>query len=102
MTTLQAVDDHLRSCQPGWILPGRQNDRLELRRKASAQRLARAASRSIDDRKARQQARIELYNQLLPILERQYHAQRKLHRVYRQALTLVSAALVITLGVVLI
>jgi hypothetical protein len=45
---------------------------------------------------------IELYNQLIPILDRHYESQRKLHRVYRQLLSVVGVALFLTLGAVLV
>ena len=57
-------------------------DRRALARRTRVQQLARVATRGIQNRKQRMAARIALYNELLPMMERHHRTVRRLHRTY--------------------
>ena len=83
---MQAVQDYLESSQPRWLPRRKSADQLALERKSSAQKLARAATECISDRKMRAVAKVDVYNHLLPILEQHYSNQRTLHHRYQRIL----------------
>lgn len=70
-------------------------EKLALARKGRAQRLARAATAAISDRRLRALAKADAYKQLLPVLEAHYGAQQQLHRTYRRLLAWTCGALLI-------
>ena len=66
-------------------MPSRE-EQLALERKSAAQKLARAATEAISDRKLRALAKADVYGQILPLLDHHHSAQLKLHRTYRRLL----------------
>ncbi len=84
--SMQVVQDYLESSRPRWLPSRKSEDQLALERKSNAQKLARAATESISDRKMRAVAKVDVYNHLLPILEQHYSNQRTLHHRYRKVL----------------
>jgi hypothetical protein len=72
-------------------------EKLALERKASAQRLARAATEAISDRKLRALAKADVYSHVLPVMDAHYGAQQQLHRMYRRLLAWTCGALAIAL-----
>lgn len=78
---MQAVQDHSRETR-STLTTARLEDRRALARKTSVQQLARAATRGIQNRRQRMEARIAIYNELIPVIEQQHRARRRLHQTY--------------------
>ena len=97
----QAVEEYLEATRTRRLTSGRSEDQLALERKTSAQRLARSATARITDRKVRAEAKVAVYNHIMPILERHYDAERQLHRTYRRLLAGTCGALLISVLVVI-
>ena len=74
---MQAVQDHPRSDRTV-----HHGDRRALARKSRVQQLARAATRGIRNRRQRMEARIAVYNELIPLIEQHHRAVQRLHRTY--------------------
>jgi len=72
-------------------------EKRALERKSTAQRLARAATEAISDRKLRALAKADVYGHVLPLLDNHYGAQQKLHRTYRRLLAWTCGALLFAL-----
>jgi hypothetical protein len=89
---MQAVHDHPQTGTPTPAPAGVQ-DRRSLARKTRVQRLARAATRGIANRRQRMEARIAIYNELIPVIEQHYRARQRLHRIYLFLLAGLSLAL---------
>jgi len=96
---MQAAEESPQSSQQKSVATRRTGAQLTLERKSTAQQLARSATRTINDRKCRSDARIAIYNHLVPILEEQHLNQQQLHRTYRQLIAWLCGASVLAVVV---
>ena len=95
---MQAVEEYLEISKPTLFAPSQSTDQQALARKSSAQRLARSATEAISDRRIRAEAKVAVYNHLIPILERHHDTQQALHRTYRRLLACSWASLLLVAG----
>jgi hypothetical protein len=92
-----AVEDYLELRKVArWRQP--QAHRELLVRKSYAQQLARAASKSVKDRRKRAELKAEIYAHLLPLLEAHDREQSAGRRMYQKLIGALSAALIVVLA----
>lgn len=93
----KAVDDYLRACTQNNFWPSTPDVKSQLLHKSFAQQLARSATQSIEDRRHRAAVKAEVYNHLVPLLDRHAQTTRDLHRFYQKLLAGLGTGLTLTL-----
>jgi len=93
----QAIDAYLSASRRAGCWRSLAEPQEQLLRKSFAQQLARSATQGIDDRRKRAVVKSEIYNHLVPLLDRHWEAMRDLHRFYRKLLAGLGAGLTLSL-----
>ena len=97
-----AVEDYLKTTRPTFRWRESGGEKAELVRKAFAQQLARAATRTVNDRHSRAEVRIAVYNHVTPLLEQHHKAIANLHRFYRKLLLITFGALALAIALIVV